>query len=230
MSFFAALARFFASLNRSDYEQRQAVAALPSRYTVDNNGWVLDNGAPLRRETTTKRGGSMKGPRFIVLHYTANNSTEGTVRVFKTHPVSAHFVLGRDGELIQMVSTLRVAWHAGKSWFKSKWGTPHSGLNAYAIGIELVNYGYKGKHVRSGTNTGSWIEAKHENGGPTRKWQPYTEAQMQVVEELVAALMKKYDIPPEHVVGHDEISPTRKVDPGPAFDLEQLRSRLGGRV
>ncbi len=184
----------------------------------------------IRFASTKKHGGNIVGPRFIIIHYTANDSVEKTIRVFRNYSVSAHFIVGRDGTIVQMVNMLNQAWHAGKSVARSKWGTKHTGLNKYSIGIELVNYGYKGEHVPDNVDTSNWLSKRHKNGGPIRKWQPYSEAQVDATIDLVESIMKEYNIPIENVLGHDDISPTRKVDPGPAFPMNKLKSRLGERV
>lgn len=208
-------------------EEKEVIEVLEEDITFDNSGWADDS---IRKERTTKHSATSINPKFITIHYTANNSTAGTINVFKKNSVSSQYVVGRDGEIIQMVSNLKRAWHAGTSFVRSKWGTPYSGLNSHSIGIELVNYGYNDKHVPSKVSKSGWIKSKHRNGGPERIWQPYTDKQVDATISLVGSLMKKYGIPIEHVHGHDDISPSRKVDPGPAFPMNKLKSRLGERV
>lgn len=200
----------------------------------DNPFSIKDNilykdGKAVLFEKTSKMGGSITGPRFVLNHYTANNSLEGTINVFKKYSVSSHLVIDRDGTVVQMVPFDRVAWHAGVSEAVSKWGTKHSGLNQYSIGLEFINYGYLGDHVKNGVNTNSWPSKTHDNESSARKWQPYTDEQKLVAEQINAALMEAYNIPAEHLLGHDEVSPTRKVDPGPLFPMETIRNKLGAR-
>lgn len=196
-------------------------------YTIVND-LLYKDGSQVRFESTNKISKRpMDGPRFIVQHYTANNSLNGTIRVFKDYQVSAHLIVDVDGTVVQMVPFDRVAWHSGKSETRSKWGTKFTGLNSTSIGIEYINYGYFGKHVKKGTNTADWKLDVHENETSKRKWQPYTDEQLLVAEQINAAIMEAYSIPAEHIKGHDEISPNRKVDPGPLFPIDQIRGKLG---
>lgn len=191
------------------------------------NHVLYRDGKKVRFEETSKYGGKFKNARFIINHYTANDSTEGTIRTFKNHPVSAHLVVDHDGEVVQMVPFNKKAWHCGKSSAKSKWGTRYTGLNSYSIGIEFVNLGYYRNAVKN--KNVDWEEAIHKNEGFLRKWEPYTKEQIIVAEQLNEALCKHYKLPAEHILGHDEISPDRKVDPGPLFPIDMIRSKLGAR-
>lgn len=209
----------------NDVKETPSPAQKNNPFTIRGNV-LYQNGTPVSYYSTTKQGGTFKGPRFIINHYTANNSLMNTVNIFKNHSASAHLIVGRDGEVVQMVPFNKRAWHAGKSKAKSKWGTSYSGLNSYSIGIEFVNYGY----YRNGlSGNPEWEEAVHKNEGFVRKWQPYTDEQLEVAYQLNEAISKHYDIPAEHILGHDDISPDRKVDPGPLFPIDQIRSKLGSR-
>jgi len=107
-----------------------------------------------------------------------------TIHSFK---VSAHFLIRRDGTLIQFVSCLERAWHAGKS----NWQTRER-CNDFSVGIELE---------------GSDFEA-------------FEEVQYQTLNKLVASLKRNYPI--QAIVGHSDIAPDRKTDPGPYFDWQKL--------
>ena len=106
--------------------------------------------------------------------------------------VSAHFLVRRDGELIQFVPCGQRAWHAGRSCWRGR-----ERCNDYSIGIEL-----------EGTD-----EA------------PYADAQYEILAVLVGALYHRYPI--REVVGHSDIAPVRKSDPGAAFDWSRFRGLLG---
>ena len=107
--------------------------------------------------------------------------------------VSAHFLIRRDGELVQFVSCAKRAWHAGVSMWDGR-----ERCNDYSIGIEL--------------------EGCDEL--------PFAEAQYQRLLELVADLKRRYPI--SAVVGHSDIAPLRKTDPGPCFDWTRLESPRTG--
>lgn len=174
-------------------------------------------------------------PRYLVIHYTGGGSAAGTIAWFQ-HPssrVSAHLVIARDGRITQMVPFNREAWHAGQS----RWGNL-SGLNFHSIGIELDNAGCL---VRSG---GKWTSplsrrsypdgevtvAIHKNDPPgcaASGWHAYSPAQIEATLECGLALVQHYGL--ADVLGHDDIAPGRKRDPGPDFPMESLRARLLGR-
>ena len=179
------------------------------------------------QKESPNRGGSLSADT-IVIHYTAGPSAESAIRTM-TDParkVSAHLVVDYNGSLTQLVPFDKIAWHAGKSSHLGR-----SGLNKYAIGIEIVN---AGKLLKSGSNYVSWfgrkypaedvIYAIHRNESSPAYWHAYTEKQISAVEEVCRLLVDTYEI--EYILGHEEISPSRKIDPGPAFPLDKMRNRI----
>jgi AmpD protein len=109
--------------------------------------------------------------------------------------VSAHFLIGRDGEIVQFVSTDDRAWHAGESCWEHR-----SNCNDFSIGIEL--------------------EGCDE--------ERYAMPQYRALAQLIRAVRNQYPaIQHDAIVGHSDIAPTRKTDPGPAFDWLQLKQLLG---
>lgn len=190
-------------------------------------GLVFDGDAPLPQRPSPHQGGTLV-PRFLVIHYTASHGLDDTLDWF-TDPesrTSAHFVVGRDGRIVQLVPLDRRAWHAGDSAWQGR-----VGMNAHAIGIELVNAG------RLRASEAGWVSwtgrrvpddevgiATHRHGGAEAGWQDYTEAQLDAVLELCLALRAAF--PLEDVLGHDDIAPGRKLDPGPLFPMAALRARL----
>lgn len=185
-------------------------------------------------------------PRWLVMHYTADGGNTA-VEWFRNpaSKVSAHLVISREGKITQMVPFNRVANHAGPSEWKGV-----SGLNRHAIGIEMVNYGKLFRHPTLGwmrywkqlDGSYKWIGSAvpaaevvmldgHEHVGGQRReraWQRYTDAQLAVAFDAARALVQAYGL--EDVVGHEEISPGRKTDPGPAFGIAQFRERVMRRV
>lgn len=168
--------------------------------------------------------------RFIVMHYTAGFSALGSVQAIKDRGLSAHLFVERDGSVIQTVPFNTVAFHAGPSTWRG-----FDGLNQFSIGIEIANVGFLDQRVAGGwTRSGmsrvfaddQVMVAAHRNGGPTIAWELYPDAQLKAVAEITLALRDAY---PEiqEVVGHDDISPRRKTDPGPAFPMARFQS-LGG--
>ena len=160
----------------------------------------------------------LEGPDMIVLHYTAGTSAESS-SIFLTRPdvsASAHLVIGRKGEVFQLVPFNIEAWHAGKSWYAGRgW------LNRYSIGIELDNLG---KLRFSGNlfvaECGRVVQPDEVytdcSGDHPTYWHRYTERQIRVLQEICSLLEETYPI--RDVVGHSVITP-RKIDPGPALEF-----------
>jgi N-acetylmuramoyl-L-alanine amidase len=132
---------------------------------------------------------------MVVLHYTGMPTAAAALDRL-TDPeakVSAHWVVAEDGQIVQLVAETDRAWHAGKSWWRGI-----ADVNSASIGIEIVNPG-------------------HEFG-----YRPFPGVQMDAVEALVAAAIKRFGIDPANVVGHSDIAPSRKDDPGELFDWPRL--------
>jgi len=201
---------------------------------IRNHRLTLDDGNAVPYLASPHAGATI-APRFLVIHYTGGSSAAGTISWFQNpqSKVSAHLVIARDGKVTQMVPFNREAWHAGQS----RWGSL-SGLNHHSIGIELDNAGYL---IRSG---GKWVSpltrrsypdsevtvAPHKNdppGSPPSGWHAYSAAQIEATLGCGMALAKHYGL--ADVLGHDDISPGRKRDPGPDFPMESVRARLMGR-
>lgn len=136
---------------------------------------------------------------MLVVHYTGMQSGAAAID-WLANPaskVSAHYVVDEDGQLVHMVREEQRAQHAGLSYWRGV-----TDCNSASIGIEIVNPG-------------------HEFG-----YRPFPEAQMDTVTRLVAELVRTYGIEPRNVVGHSDVAPARKGDPGELFDWERL-ARLG---
>lgn len=201
------------------------------------NGILTDSNNPVRQIRSKNTGGAFPAPpKIVVIHFTAGGSAASSANWFASRDntnSSAHVVIDRDGTIIQCVNFGEVAWHAGKSTWRDI-----VGLNKHSIGIEIANWGA----LRGGANgwcnaAGQRIEnvvmAVHRNGNPDGSrtpigWEAYPEAQFEATVALVRALRAVYPI--AEIVGHDDIAPVRKSDPGPAFDMVRFRQRvLGGR-
>ena len=136
---------------------------------------------------------------FIVLHYTVLD-WEKSLKVLTTGgQVSAHYLV-RDNPVASyaLVDENRRAWHAGVSW----WGG-FTNLNSASIGIEIVNPGY--------TDTPAG-----------RVYAPFPQAQVDEVIALVRDIQKRHNVKPERIIGHADIAPGRKQDPGPTFPWKAL--------
>ena len=164
----------------------------------------------------------------IIIHYTAGRDAESSAKYLVRPDIkaSAHLVIGRKGEIYQLVPFDTISWHAGTSSYMGR-----SGYNSYSIGIELDNAGVL---TKTGGEFTAWfgkkylpneaMEATHRNESTSRFWHIYTQEQMEACEEICELLIENYKL--KHILGHEEISPGRKQDPGPAFPLDKLRDKL----
>jgi len=176
--------------------------------------------------------GGVINPELIVVHYTAGRSAGSSIKWLtqRRSRASAHVVIGRDGEITQLVAFNRKAWHAGRSQWQGR-----RSVNNFSIGIELDNPG-KLINGESGWVT-AWGDAvephnvvvkEHRNGGGVQGWHTYSAAQLESCFDLVAELSDKYGI--KEVTGHSGVSPIRKVDPGSAFPMASIQSHVETRA
>ncbi len=176
------------------------------------------------------RGSSGK-PSLVVLHYTAGNSLDSAIAAMAKRKVSAHYVVGLEGEIVQCVKEEDRAYHAGDAVWNGS-----SLVNGMSIGIEIVNFGWgredslglyreetvtkedgTKKKVRVGTTQ---LASRPPDGRPEWKnhsWAAYAQKQQDAVVRLVLDIQNRNRIGSEALVGHEHVSPGRKQDPGPAF-------------
>lgn len=138
------------------------------------------------------------GIDMVILHYTGMKTGKAALERLcdPDAKVSAHYLVEEDGTVYRMVAEERRAWHAGFSHWAGA-----VDINDRSIGIEIINPG-------------------HEFG-----YRPFPEAQMAAVEELLAQVVARHGISPLRVVGHSDIAPTRKQDPGELFDWKRLADK-----
>ena len=136
--------------------------------------------------------------KFVIIHYTGMQSEIESLKRLKDpkYMVSCHYIISRTGKVTQMVREENIAWHAGKSKWKK-----YKNLNNFSIGIELVNKG-------------------HQFG-----YQNFSHQQISSLTKLCKKIKKKYLIRKENFLGHSDIAPLRKIDPGEKFPWKKL-SRL----
>ncbi len=173
--------------------------------------------------------GILKNPDIIVLHYTGSNKVNVDIQTlfYSKKQVSVQFVIDLDGTIHQLMPVNKIAWHAGESRLGNR-----TGLNKYSIGIEIVNAGFLTE--KSDGSFTTWygdsvnkedaVLLKHKNETKEKYWHTYTKNQIDSVKVLCETLCDEFGI--EYIVGHDDISPGRKQDPGPAFPVEKIRSLL----
>ena len=170
-------------------------------------------------------GSAMPTRRFLVIHFTAGASAESSIEYWKqlANGVCAHFVIDRDGTIYQCRPCNVTAGHAGKSrWTDPKTGVNYNGLNSCSIGIELAN---GGASYPTKFSTLPPVSGRHKHGGTLLEWEAYPSAQLAACEMLSKVLVDRYKL--DDVIGHEDIAPERKTDPGPALDMKALRAACG---
>ncbi|MDC3143876.1 N-acetylmuramoyl-L-alanine amidase [Pelagibacteraceae bacterium] len=133
--------------------------------------------------------------KYIIIHYTNLPSTQASLKhlLNKRNKVSAHYLLDQKGKIYSLVNENDIAWHAGiSSWKADKL------LNKNSIGIELQNTGIAGNYEK------------------------FPISQISQLEKLILQLQNKYNISNANILGHSDISPDRKMDPGPKFPWRRL--------
>ena len=189
-----------------------------------------DDGNPVEFYNSPNRG-RVIDPEFLVIHFTKGASAKSSIEwlINPAARASAHLVIARDGSIAQLVEFNRKAWHAGVSRWQDK-----VRLNNYSIGIELDNYGdLQGGPGRWRTTWGKpvpddeVIELAHKFDNKVRGWHVYSEPQLMAAATVASLLIEHYQL--KDVLGHDDIAPGRKLDPGPAFAMESFRSTVLGR-
>lgn len=144
---------------------------------------------------------------MLMMHYTGMETAAAALERMcdPESRVAAHYMIDEDGTTYRLLAEESRGWHAGISFWAGK-----SGVNDCSVGIELVNPG-------------------HEFG-----YRPFPEPQMAALEVLSKGILSRHPIPPERVIGHSDVAPDRKTDPGELFDWARLaRAGIGvwpGRV
>ena len=134
-------------------------------------------------------------PDMIVLHYTGMQTGEAAIARLRDPDakVSDHYVVEEDGRVFRLVPEERRAWHAGRSFWKGE-----RDCNAVSIGVEIVNPG-------------------HEFG-----YRPFPDVQVEVVIALLGDIRTRWEVPDARIIGHSDIAPDRKEDPGELFPWKRL--------
>ncbi len=165
--------------------------------------------------TSYRAKGKNSRIKFIILHYTAINDAK-SLKVLTQNNVSAHYLvtLNSKDPIFSLVAESERAWHAGVSSFSG-----HNNLNDSSIGIEIVNLGYD-TSIKYGVTYGD-----PSNFRPREHYYPYTVGQIEKIAFLLTTLKEKYDISDKYILGHSDIAPDRKQDPGPYFPWKLLYTK-----
>jgi len=142
-----------------------------------------------------KKKRTLNSVKFIIFHYTGMQSERESIKRLcnPRSKVSSHYLINRRGKIFRLVQDSYVAWHAGKSC----WGR-YKNLNENSIGIELVNKGHRFDYTN------------------------FKKKQLKSLIQICKILIKKYKIKKKNIIGHSDIAPLRKIDPGEKFPWKQL--------
>jgi N-acetylmuramoyl-L-alanine amidase len=174
-------------------------------------------------------------PKYIIIHFTTGTRMESTISHFKNPSagVSTHLLIGRDGRVIQFIPFDHIAHHCGYSWWERQ-----TNINNMSIGIELDNAGL----LRRGMH-GTWLQRKieipakkvkqavhwkqYKANDPKRYpgWEKFPKVQLDVLLNILKALVKKYPSI-EEILGHDDVNLRNRYDPGPLFPMTSFRKKL----
>ena len=140
-----------------------------------------------------RRGGC--APDMVIIHYTGMKSGRAALERLcdPTAKVSSHYLIGREGAVARLVREESRAWHAGVSHWRGE-----TDINSRSVGIELVNPGHAHGYI------------------------DFAEPQMRALLKLLAGIHKRHVIPPQYLLAHSDIAPSRKQDPGERFDWARL--------
>jgi N-acetyl-anhydromuramyl-L-alanine amidase AmpD len=147
-----------------------------------------------RIDTTYSSVGQNSRVRYLVLHFTTTDFDESLATLTQGDVSSHYLVRDNPPTIFRLVDDNRRAWHAGASSWKG-----NTEINASSIGVEIVNRGYE---------DGVWFD--------------YPPEQIDAAIELVRKLVRDHDISPDRILGHSDVAPQRKVDPGPRFPWKRL--------
>ena len=139
--------------------------------------------------------------KFIVFHYTGMKKETDAIKKLTSQgtKVSSHYLIKKNGEILTLVPDLYISWHAGVSFWKN-----FKSLNKHSLGIEISNPGHEFKYNK------------------------FTQKQINSILKLSKFLIKKYKIKSKCILGHSDISPDRKKDPGEKFPWHFLSKRKIG--
>ena len=165
---------------------------------------------------TYQATGKSERIKSIVLHYTVSNNAR-SINTLTTGQVSAHYLISKhnDNKIYNLVPESERAWHAGDGGFAGR-----TILNDTSIGIEIVNSGIKPEY-RDALKNGNLDYHPYEH------YVAFDELQIKKVAQLVQDLAARYKISPKNIIGHADMAPSRKIDPGAKFPWQRLYKEYG---
>ena len=220
---------------------------------IERHWLIAENNTEKIIKNPTDNVGYNIDPDYLLVHYTAGDTADGAISWFKNtsnNPkhIAAHIVLDVDGTITQLVPFNRKANHAGYSSWDGV-----IGFNDHSIGIEVVNAGYLQKmndgtyrrKITDATKTkpaqyktypatasSKIIKTKHKHkfwiDADNQHWFKFPQVQLDALYKLSKAIINEYQL--LRALGHDDISPARKPDPGPAFPWDEFKQNVLGQI
>jgi len=184
---------------------------LPLVGCVTTTSTVATTDSYIMDSKTYQATGKSERVKTIVLHYTVSDN-ERSIKTLTTGNVSAHYLVldNDDYKIYNLVPENERAWHAGDGGFAGR-----TILNDTSIGIEIVNNGIKPEYRDA-------LKDSTLDYHPYEHYVAFDELQIKKVVELVQDIATRYDISPKNIIGHSDMAPSRKIDPGAKFPWKQL--------
>ena len=181
-----------------------ACVTVPSSQIANPKSYVIDS-------ETYQATGKSERIKTIVLHYTVSDNAR-SIQLLTKGNVSAHYLImkNNDDKIYSLVPETERAWHAGDGGFAGR-----TILNDTSIGIEIVNKGIQSQY--RGALNNSDLEYH-----PYEHFVEFDEIQIKKVAQLVKDIAARYEIAPKNIIGHSDLAPSRKIDPGAKFPWQRL--------
>ena len=183
---------------------------------ITHNTQIANSESFIIDSETYQATGKSERIKSIVLHYTVSDNAR-SINTLTTGQVSAHYLILKhdDNKIYNLVPENERAWHAGDGGFAGR-----TILNDTSIGIEIVNSGIKSEY-RDALKNGNLDYHPYEH------YVEFDELQIKKVAQLVQDLAARYKISPKNIIGHADMAPSRKIDPGAKFPWQRLYKEYG---
>lgn len=183
--------------------------------TTNNVQPVITEPFVIDSETYQSTGKSQR-IKSIVLHYTVSDN-ERSIQLLTKGQVSSHYLIldNDDNKIYSLVPESQRAWHAGSGGFGGR-----NILNDTSIGIEIVNKGIQPQYLKA-------LKDSELDYHPYEHFVEFDELQVKKVAQLVQDIAKRYEISPKNIIGHSDLAPARKIDPGAKFPWQRLYKEYG---
>ena len=190
---------------------------LPLMSCVTTKNASIANAEPFVIDSETYRStGKSQRIKSIVLHYTVSDN-ERSIQLLTKGQVSSHYLIldNDDNKIYSLVPESQRAWHAGSGGFGGR-----NILNDTSIGIEIVNKGIQPQYLKA-------LKDSELDYHPYEHFVEFDELQVKKVAQLVQDIAKRYEISPKNIIGHSDLAPARKIDPGAKFPWQRLYKEYG---